>query len=252
MTKERLLEVPVPRYRIGQTVFGIGTREAVEWFSCPDCLGSGEWTVRAPTGFESKVHCPRCDGHGKFGLNSRAPFVRKLTVGSIQITTTPSEWDPPVRYMCEETGVGSGSTYPEAHLFLTEEEAQPVAEAAAAKERARLEAGPHGRQRREFRHLSKYQMMTAETKAADRRAWSAEYDYGLLVEKIAGLESEMFLSSYGFDDGEEIEGRLWGGSLDLKPETVRLLQEHLCSFIGERAVEALQRARKDLEEKCKC
>lgn len=245
----RLTEVPVPRYRIGQTVFGIGTRDAIEELPCPDCLGSGKWMVRSPAGYESTAQCPRCDGRGKRGLRSRSAFVQKLTVGSIQTTTTPSEYDPPVRYMCEETGVGSGQIWYESKLYLTEAEALPLAEAEAAAERARLEEGQQGEERAEIRYLNKYQMMTAEVKEADRRAWSLGYDLKQLVERIAALKPGEYIYSYGFEN----EGEGGTAVLDLPAEAVRILQEHLCSFFSNgKMIERLRSAREELEKECKC
>ena len=44
-----------------------------------------------------------------------------MTVGSVQIDTAS---DKPTRYMCLETGIGSGALYEEDRLHLTLEEAQ--------------------------------------------------------------------------------------------------------------------------------
>jgi len=247
----RLTEVPTPLWRIGDTVFGIGTRDGEETVPCPDCRESRIWKVIAPSGFETTVECPRCNGKGRLGIRSRVPYVQQLTVGSIRTTTTPSDYDEAVVYMAEETGIGSGTLWAESRLRATKEEAEEASELQAALERVDLDRGPGGEERREVRYLNKYTMMTAEAKAANRRAWSVGYDFDRLMERIAQLEPDTFLSSYGFDD----EGEGGYATLALDERTVRVLQEHLCSFgVGQRGVEGLRRARSDVAEskECKC
>jgi hypothetical protein len=252
MQPNRLTELPTPKWKVGDTVFTVETRDGQETAQCPDCLGTKVWAVRSPGGFETTVECPRCSGTGKLGLRSRMALVRQLTVGSLRVSTVAYHGDEHIEYMCDETGVGSGSIWRESRLRATREEAAAAAELEAAKERADLDRGLPGEERRQIRYLNKYTMMTAEAKAADRRAWSAEYDYRRLIENIAKLEHGTFLSSYGFEEDEEKAGRPWGASLDLEPGVVRLLQEHLCSFAGENAVAALREARANLEKECKC
>lgn len=254
MQPNRLTELPTPKWKVGDTVFTVETRDGQETAQCPDCLGTGTWEVRSRAGFETTAQCPRCNGAGKLGLRSRVALVRQLTVGSLRVSTVAYHDDEHVEYMCDETGVGSGSIWRESRLRATREEATEAAEFAAAIERDGLDKGLPGEERRQIRYLNKYQMRDAELKSSDHRAWSAEYDYNRLMEKIASLEAGTFLSSYGFDEDEEKADRPWGGSLDLSEGMIRLLQEHLCSFAGDRAVEGLRKARRDFHDgkECKC
>jgi hypothetical protein len=47
--------------------------------------------------------------------------IQQLTVGQVRIQ---AGYEPETRYMCEETGVGSGTVWREENLFLTMIEAE--------------------------------------------------------------------------------------------------------------------------------
>ncbi|AZO39689.1 hypothetical protein EJ076_34970 [Mesorhizobium sp. M7D.F.Ca.US.005.01.1.1] len=59
---------------------------------------------------------------------AHVPAVERLTIGSIQVNTAPDSYDTGNRYMCWETGVGSGSVYRESDLFDNEASAKLSAE----------------------------------------------------------------------------------------------------------------------------
>jgi hypothetical protein len=66
------------------------------------------------------------------GFSEWTPYVRQLTVGSIQIDTA-SDPGEHVRYMCVETGVGSGNVYYQSDAAASYEEALGIATLRAAK-----------------------------------------------------------------------------------------------------------------------
>jgi len=110
------------KFSIGDIVYQACIERTRKFVDCPDCLGQSKWKVISPAGDEFTFSCPRCQGHNRdleYWVN--APYVRKLTIGSIRIDTADKQ--KPISYMCNETGVGSGSVYDEATLFLNEEQA---------------------------------------------------------------------------------------------------------------------------------
>ncbi len=122
------------RYSIGDCVWHANTMTDVKQHPCPDCNNTRQWQAVSPAGNEYSFACPRCTaryaGHNQASLKYMAhvPLVQQLTIGSIQYNSAADSWDNRTRYMCRETGVGSGSVYDEARLFATEAEALAAAQ----------------------------------------------------------------------------------------------------------------------------
>lgn len=125
------------KYSVGDKVFFAGTTTERKQHPCPDCRGEKHWHVTSPAGGEYKVACPRCSSRfmSDTGLSldytAHVPSVRRLTIGSVQFNSAVGSYDSGARYMCIETGVGSGSVYDEANLFQTEQEALTASEVMA-------------------------------------------------------------------------------------------------------------------------
>jgi len=126
------------KFNVGDKVF-LGRAEwTTEMVECPSCKGSGYWNVVGHGGeFGTwQVSCQVCKdyqnwsdtarGRGQVKRSGRSAVVTLLTVGSIQLDTNREE---ETRYMCVETGVGTGTCWSEKDLFHTREEAQAHAEA---------------------------------------------------------------------------------------------------------------------------
>lgn len=249
----RLKEVPVPRFAIGQKVWVTNIKNGKESFPCPDCLGTRTWNVSNAAGFSGVVNCPRCDGKGELAQQSWTADVRQLTVGTVKIDTA-RDWDGEyIRYMCEETGVGSGSCWGEGSLFETELAARTLAEVKAAAAVKGLDEGPQKRARNEFRHLSAYQLRDATTKAAEDRAWHAEYDLNRLRERLFELlEPDRYMMSHGFEEDEHrVEGAPMSGSLTLDDKQRTLLVESLMSWDSDSTKWLINR-RAEKAKECKC
>jgi hypothetical protein len=120
------LSLPVPKFNIGQTIFYANVSWTSKDVQCPDCLGTKKWKVTLPSGEEFQHPCNTCRrGYYETGtIQEWGDFleIKERTIGSIQIDTNSK--DEPIRYMCVETGVGSGSIYPEVCLFAIKEEAE--------------------------------------------------------------------------------------------------------------------------------
>ena len=117
------------KYSIGDTVYLAEAAYETVWIPCPDCLGIRAWWVWMPSGEEIAITCPTC----KYGYESRGTVeehqcfgrVRQLTIDSVRIETYAKP-ERMVCYMCEETGVGSGTNWHEPQLYATCNEAKAV------------------------------------------------------------------------------------------------------------------------------
>lgn len=135
--------IPVPKHAIGDTVFVAEIHQTKRTLPCPDCGGTRKWKAVSPAGREIDMDCPRCAvrNHDQALSLERIAYAgrtRRLTVGSVTISThvNPGWGDEHVRYMCNETGVGSGTTYNESRLHATEDAARAEAASMAAERNA--------------------------------------------------------------------------------------------------------------------
>jgi hypothetical protein len=144
--------LPQPQFEVGQTVFSVDVDRQSRRYTCPDCHDTRTWTATSAAGEVFKVNCLRCSQ--SYSNIDRLPSleyqvgtirVKTLTVGSIQMDTNPCEGASIYRYMCSETGVGTGRVYNEGGpygLFTTEAEALAYGEIARKQEDARIVAQP--------------------------------------------------------------------------------------------------------------
>lgn len=201
--------LPIPKFAMGQTVYLPGAESAVEHLLCPDCLDTRQWKVITPAGTEMETVCQRCSGFSLIGDLPKPerriykPIVTKLTIGQIDTSTQPFYGDGDlVRYMCTETGVGSGSIYNESRLFASPEEAMAAAETEAVEHTSKVEAEPSAMSARRLDYLT---VKDAVLDKAWSSSWNAWYAYRKLKdvldetlgddslsssEKIEALESE--------------------------------------------------------------
>lgn len=132
-----MTDLPVPKYKIGDTVFCASRLRQCKKIQCPDCLGQKAWSVTAPSGEAWETACGTCEhGYmGSLGVIDRwevDDYIQQLTIGSVQIDTANSP-EETVRYMCLETGVGSGSVYYETRLHPTMDTAKAWCAAEASR-----------------------------------------------------------------------------------------------------------------------
>jgi hypothetical protein len=121
------------KYDMGDTVFGPSYESIHTSEACPDCLGQRHWIATTPAGESVEIACPACeDGWQSTGQVKRfqvIPVVRQLTVGQVRYESDfDGERDAMAfRYMCVETGVGTGTVYREADLYREHDEALEAA-----------------------------------------------------------------------------------------------------------------------------
>lgn len=126
------------KYNLGQTVYrGDCVRDAY-YEACPDCDGTGLWKIE---GRDCTTECQTCNRHNYSWCNTRGkiekykyfPSTDKLTIGQIRVQV---DCNTEVTYMCEETGVGSGSLWKEGDLTENYDLAVRCSEILAEKKNA--------------------------------------------------------------------------------------------------------------------
>lgn len=179
------------KYSVGDVVYFASTISTRKQHDCPDCLGSRKWSATSPAGGEFEFACPRCsasyqsDRDLSLDYTAYEPTAGRLTIGSIQVNTAPGAYDHGNRYMCVETGIGSGSVYNEDRLFETEAEALAAAQSMADEQNATTEWVVA--QYNKTLSLSDYQIESAKLKLAEdaaRDARSSLWNLGYLFEQI--------------------------------------------------------------------
>lgn len=116
-----------PKFEIGQKVFCARIGYGSVKVQCPDCLGQKKWLVKTPSGEEWDHDCNTCR-QGYYGSSGTVESwgdherIEMLTIGSIRIDTQDKE--RPISYMCEETGIRSGSVYNEQEMFSDRSDAE--------------------------------------------------------------------------------------------------------------------------------
>ena len=123
------------KYNFGDTVFQIWRDFGKKWIECPFCAGEGRIFGKN----KSMIFCPECDGRkGKFEQTAiKWSVQKKLTIGEIRTKSRcehqqDSDFDNygnitekyEEKYMCYESGIGSGTIWNVEVLFPTKKEAQ--------------------------------------------------------------------------------------------------------------------------------
>lgn len=110
------------KYNLKQVVYNAYCENSAYYVKCEDCDGTGFWQV---SGKDVKVGCQTCNKEerywntpGKIQQFKYFPRVQELTIGQIRATIGK---DAEVRYMCKETGIGSGTLWNEKSLTDSEE-----------------------------------------------------------------------------------------------------------------------------------
>ena len=175
------------KFDMGQTVWHANITTERRRHPCPDCLGSKVWTATSPAGATFEVACPRCSASYQSNCDLsldyswRVPSARKLTIGKINASTaTGDDYDAGNRYMCAETGIGSGSIYNEDTLFETEAEALAAGQIKADAENANAE-GWVAKQYDASVKFSDYELKDAQIKSE----WAGAYNVKASAHRLA-------------------------------------------------------------------
>jgi hypothetical protein len=120
-----------PKFKVGDTVFLAESNWNSIPIKCPDCLGQKIWEVVTPAGEVFSTYCRTC-WHGYDGCSGTVSeygyraTTRQLTIGLVNVRQSNEKSE--IQYMCEETGVGSGSMWNQQELFRSEFEAEMAAQ----------------------------------------------------------------------------------------------------------------------------
>ena len=138
------------KFQIGNVVYRAWSSYNAQWEKCADCGGTGE--VKVVTAKEEyQAPCPYCgmEVYGFHGVRGHVQvyahraYVERLTIGQVTVQARKDEYK--VEYMCEETGVGSGTIHSEERLFATREEALADAERQVEENKKEKEKQAAGR-----------------------------------------------------------------------------------------------------------
>lgn len=109
------------KYGLGDRVYSAFHHSATRSEVCPDCLGTKNCVVTFAGGESYECGCVTCKRQlvstGTILVDVQTPAVKTLTIGQVGYENGEG------RYMCKETGIGSGSVYYDSTLFSTYEEA---------------------------------------------------------------------------------------------------------------------------------
>lgn len=127
------------KYNIGQTVYSADYKSIQVPETCGLCLGEKTWTVKSPSGEEFQMECPACyyayNSTGRKWHTEITPTTKALTIGQVNYDRNYEGGGSEFRYMCEETGIGSGTVHRECHLSLDESTALVLGELKAVEAR---------------------------------------------------------------------------------------------------------------------
>lgn len=189
MATEPSLTAPTPKFAIGDTVWVATVERTTEQLPCPDCLGEKKWAVLSPAGGEYTTECPRC--RQTYSLRNELPsltverFVGKaeprvLTGMELHVGCTPE-------YRAHISGGSSWVVY-EDKAWLTEAEAQAVADAQAAAKNTEVAETPEVLTKR---HFSSLNLDEARWDQFKNGIWNSQYHAANIVERVqAALEGE--------------------------------------------------------------
>lgn len=122
-----------PKFKVGQKVYAVSNRPNTrqKHVECDVCNSTGYVKVE---GKDGKFICPACYGRTvteHYGYKYEISYYA-ATIGKVEIQEYAPKYrhsyKSEIRYMLEETGVGSGAVWREERLFATEEEAKEFCE----------------------------------------------------------------------------------------------------------------------------
>lgn len=116
------------KYNIGDVVYSGHAHHTTSTIECPDCAGSKVIHVIFSGDRKEEVQCVTCkscwgQSTGRIEKSDVTVSVSRLTIGSVEYGKERG-----ARYMCDETGIGSGNIYYEDNIFVTKEGAEAYGE----------------------------------------------------------------------------------------------------------------------------
>lgn len=182
------VEIPVPKYTIGDTLYTTGyTQEYVD-APCPDCSGTHVWQVKTGSGIEFEIPCQRCAWHSgmpQWQIRQYTPIVHEYMVTGVKFAYRAD----PGRYrkVAEVSYECKSNELREADVFADRDACMAVATERAATEAERHKVTAAGQY---AGHISSMAIRDAVAFAAEELRRQAEIKYERAVEKITELKDE--------------------------------------------------------------
>lgn len=184
-----MINLPTPKFAVGDVVYLPRLERAVEKLPCPDCLGTGVWPITSPAGVEFKIACIRCVGTLSMSdlpslhVERWEPRTEALTINGVSTRSNPDNWHEAVEY-----SHGNGQSVGESKIFETQEAALAIAEATAKGRNVEIDAKPETMQ---ARHLSRLTIKDADADQSWNSRWRAWYAYRELREALESAVEEV-------------------------------------------------------------
>lgn len=196
-------DLPVPKYRIGQTLYYADTTRTTAKMECPDCRGTKVWLVKTATDV-LETPCQRCCGgymsrghQDKLNLSYTVheAVAHRFTPDNLEAKTKGYDGVPSVMYWSNKGGRN------ETDLHDTEEAALMIARVRAAALNAKEEATL---ERLEQRHIGTLKIDDALYDEFKNSLWQSWYRFRSLLEKITetieGVDDETPLTPQQLKD----------------------------------------------------
>lgn len=188
------MEAPVPKYKIGDTIWLAGIESTTERLPCPDCKGDKVWQVQSPAGEAFTCACPRCqrtysfrDDMPSLDVQRVKPTVEARVITGISIDALSGEFRDAIEYRSSNSSC-SWRTFKEGEAYESEETAMVVAKLKAAERNTDLDVTPQALQSRHFSSLS---MQEGKFDQHRNGLWSAHYHAGNLMSRVnSALDGE--------------------------------------------------------------
>jgi hypothetical protein len=192
------LSLPVPKFRIGDTIYWPATKTEHVVYACPDCGGSAVWQVKTAV-TEFTVPCQRCRSYGKAPPRTLTamrylPDVKSMVIKSIKVErdSDPGKWGKARKVEYYEKG-NSGWHVDEDTVFADRDEAMVIAVEKAAAENAALDARADEIRTRE---IACYDLTKALAAAEYDARVNVEIKYDKAVQLITDLKDGYMVSLY--------------------------------------------------------
>lgn len=188
------MEVPTPKYKIGDAVWLASVESTTERLPCPDCKGEKVWQVTSPAGEAYTCACPRCqrtysfrDDMPSLDVQRVKPIVTCRIITGISVNAVHNQWNEAIEYR-STTSSSSWTTMRESEMYDSEETAMIVAKLKASDKNTELDGTPQVLQSRHFSSLS---MQEGKFDQHCNGLWSAHYHAGNLLGRVnAALDGE--------------------------------------------------------------
>jgi hypothetical protein len=192
------LSLPVPKFRIGETIYWPATKTEHVVHTCPDCGGSAVWHVKTVV-TEFTVPCQRCRSYGKAPPRTLTamryvPDVKSMVIKSIKVErdSDPGKWGKARKVEYHEKGNG-GWHVDEDTVFADRDEAMVIAVEKAATENAALDKRTDEIRARE---IAGYDLTGALAAEEHDARFKAELKYEKAVQLITDLKDGYVVDLY--------------------------------------------------------